>query len=78
MEGTGQAVRPGHWALIASFAVALTTFVVALLVINWVLAPTVIWLIAVALLSGGVVGVAVYDCDRNPRPCPDYARYPAT
>ena len=34
-------------------------FVVAPLVINWVLAPSAIWLIAVALLSGGVVGAVL-------------------
>ena len=48
-----------RWALITSFAVALTTCVIASLVINWVLMPTVIWLIAVALLAGGVVGVVL-------------------
>ena len=48
-----------RWALITSFAVALTTFVIASLVINWVLMPTVIWLIAVALLAGGVVGAVL-------------------
>ena len=48
-----------RWALITSFAVAMTTFVVAPLVINWVMMPTVIWLIAVALLAGGVVGAVL-------------------
>ncbi len=48
-----------RWALITSFAVALTTFAAARLVINWVLAPTALWLIAVALLSGGVVGAVL-------------------
>jgi hypothetical protein len=48
-----------RWALITSFAVALTTFAVARLVINWVLAPTALWLIAVVLLSGGVVGAVL-------------------
>ncbi len=48
-----------RWALITSLAVAVTTFVVAPLVINWVLMPTVIWLIAVALLAGGVVGAVL-------------------
>ena len=47
-----------RWALITSFAVATTTFVVAPLLINWVIVPTVIWLIAVAMLAGGVVGAA--------------------
>ena len=48
-----------RWALITSFAVALTTFVIASRVINWVLMPTLIWLIAVALLAGGVIGVVL-------------------
>src|SRR5690349_5189503 len=48
-----------RWALITSFAVAATTFVVAPLLINWVMMPTLIWLIAVALLAGGVVGAAL-------------------
>jgi small-conductance mechanosensitive channel len=48
-----------RWALITSFAVAITTFVVAPLLINWVIVPTAIWLIAVALLTGGVVGAVL-------------------
>ncbi len=58
-RGQGMLSGRDRWALITSFAVSLTTFVVASLVINWVLAPTVIWLIAVALLSGGVVGAVL-------------------
>ena len=48
-----------RWALITSFAVASTTFVVAPLLISWVVAPTAIWLIAVGLLSGGLVGAVL-------------------
>ena len=48
-----------RWALITSFAVAATTFVVAPLLINWVMVPTLIWLVAVALLAGGVAGTAL-------------------
>jgi hypothetical protein len=48
-----------RWALITSFAVAATTFVVAPLLIKWVMVPTVIWLVAVALLAGGVAGAAL-------------------
>ena len=48
-----------RWALITSFAVALTTFVIASLVISWVKMPTAIWLIAVAMLAGGVVGAVL-------------------
>ena len=58
-KGHGRLSGRDRWALITSFAVALTTFVVAPLVINWVLMPTVIWLIVVALLAGGVVGAAL-------------------
>ena len=48
-----------RWSLITSFTVALMTFVVAQLAINWVMVPMLIWLIAVALLSGGVIGAAL-------------------
>ena len=48
-----------RWAVITSFAVALTTFVIAQLLISWVLVPRAIWLIAVALLAGGVVGAVL-------------------
>lgn len=48
-----------RWSLITSFAVAATTFVVAPLLINWVIVPALIWLIAVALLAGGVAGAAL-------------------
>ena len=48
-----------RWALITSFAVAVTMFIVAPFVINWVLVPTAIWLVAVALLAGGVVGAVL-------------------
>jgi hypothetical protein len=48
-----------RWALITGFAVAVTAFVVAPLLINWVVVPTALWLVAVALLAGGVVGAAL-------------------
>jgi hypothetical protein len=48
-----------RWALITSFAVVVTTFVIAPLLINWVIVPMVIWLIAVALLTGAVVGAVL-------------------
>ncbi len=48
-----------RWAVITSFAVALTAFVIASLVINWVMVPTVIWLIAAAMLAGGVAGAVL-------------------
>ena len=48
-----------RWSLISSFAVAATTFVIASLLINWVMIPIVIWFIAVALLTSGVVGAVL-------------------
>ena len=48
-----------RWALVTSFAVAITSFAVAPLLINWVMVPTAIWLVAVALLAGGVVGAVL-------------------
>jgi hypothetical protein len=48
-----------RWALITSFAVASTTFVVAPLLLNWVVVPIVGWFTAVALLGGGVVGAVL-------------------
>ena len=48
-----------RWTLITSIAVAITTFVIAPLLINWVIVPTAIWLIAVALLTGRVVGAVL-------------------
>jgi len=48
-----------RWALITSFAVAVTTFVIAPLLINWVIVPTALWLIAVALFTSGVVGAVL-------------------
>ena len=48
-----------RWALITSFAVTSTTFVIAPLLINWVVMPTLLWLIAVGLLAGGVAGAAL-------------------
>ena len=48
-----------RWALLTSFAVAVTTFVVAPLLINWVMVPIVAWFTAVVLLAGGVAGAAL-------------------
>lgn len=48
-----------RWALMTSFVVAVTMFVAAPLLINWVLVPTVIWFIAIAVLAGGVVGAVL-------------------
>ena len=48
-----------RWALITSFVVAITAFVVAPLLINWVMVPVVVWFTAVALLAGGVAGAVL-------------------
>jgi hypothetical protein len=48
-----------RWALVTSFAVAITSFAVAPLLINWVMVPSAIWLLAVVLLAGGVVGAVL-------------------
>jgi hypothetical protein len=48
-----------RWALLTSFAVVATTFVVAPLLINWVMVPTAIWFTAVALFAGGVAEAAL-------------------
>ncbi len=55
----GRLAARDRWAVLTSFAVASTTFVLARLLINWVTVPTAIWLLAVALLSGGVVGAVL-------------------
>lgn len=55
----GRLAARDRWGLITSFAVASTTFVIAPLLINWVMAPATIWFMAVALLAGGVVGAVL-------------------
>lgn len=55
----GRLSAADRWALITSFAVASTMFVLAALLINWVLVPTVFWYLAVALLASGVVGAVL-------------------
>ncbi len=55
----GRLAAPDRWALITSLALAVTAFVLARLLVNWVMMPTAIWLIAVALLSGGVAGAVL-------------------
>jgi hypothetical protein len=44
--------------LIAGFAVAAAAFVAASRLINWVVVPTGLWLVGVALLAAGVAGAA--------------------
>jgi hypothetical protein len=58
-KARGRLSAHDRWSLITSFAVAVTTFAIAPLLINWVVVPTPIWLIAVALLAGGVAGAVL-------------------
>jgi hypothetical protein len=58
-KAQGRLASGDRWALLTSFAIAATACVTATLLINWVEVPTVIWLIAVGLLSGGVAGTAL-------------------
>jgi hypothetical protein len=46
-------------ALLTSFALAITTFVIAPLLINRVAVPTAIWLTGVASLAAGAVGAVL-------------------
>lgn len=55
----GRLSAPDRWSLITSCAVAITTFVVAPLLINWVIVPAAIWFVAVALFATGVVGAVL-------------------
>jgi hypothetical protein len=58
-KGHGRLAARDRWALLTNFAVAITAFAVAPLLINWVRVPTALWLTAVALLTGGVVGAVL-------------------
>jgi hypothetical protein len=55
----GHLAARDRWAVLTSGAMASTTFVLAPLLINWVRVPTVLWLLAVAVLAGGVVGAVL-------------------
>jgi hypothetical protein len=48
-----------RWSLVTGLAVEVTAFVAAPALINWVVVPAALWLVAVALLAGGVVGAAL-------------------
>ena len=58
-KAQGRLSARDRWALITGFAVVTTTFVTAPLLINWVVVPTAVWLIAVAAFAGGVVGAVL-------------------
>lgn len=58
-KAQGRLSAGDRWALVTSFTVATTTLVIAPLLINWVIVPPLLWLIAVALLAGGVAGTVL-------------------
>lgn len=48
-----------RWALVTDFARALAAFALASMLIDWTITPAALWLVAVALLAGGVLGAAL-------------------
>ena len=58
-KARGRLSAPDRWALMTSLASAITLFVLARLLVNWVRMPTALWLSAVALLTVGVVGAVL-------------------
>lgn len=48
-----------RWALITGFFTAVSAFAIASLLINWLVVPAMLWLLAVGLLAGGVVGAVM-------------------
>jgi len=55
----GKLAARDRWALITGFVAAVTGFAIASLLIIWVVVPVAIWLVAVGLLAGGVVGAVL-------------------
>jgi len=58
-KARGKLSARDRWALITSFVTAVTGFALASLLVNWVVVPAAIWLVAVGLLTGGVVGAVL-------------------
>jgi len=58
-KGRGKLAARDRWALITGFVAAVTGFAIASLLINWVVVSVAIWLVAVGLLAGGVVGAVL-------------------
>ena len=58
-KARGKLAARDRWALITGFVAAVTGFAIASLLINWVVVPVAIWLVAVGLLAGGVVGAVL-------------------
>ena len=55
----GRLAARDRWALVTNFALALAAFALAAMLIDWTVAPAALWLVAVALLAGGVLGAAL-------------------
>ena len=55
----GWLVARDRWALLSDLARALAAFALASILIDWTVAPAALWLVAVALLAGGVAGAAL-------------------
>jgi hypothetical protein len=55
----GRLAARDRWALVTNFARALAAFALATLLIDWTVAPAALWVVAVALLAGGVLGAAL-------------------
>jgi hypothetical protein len=55
----GWLIARDRWALLTDLARALAAFVLASMLIDWTVAPAALWLLAVALLAGGVAGAAL-------------------
>jgi len=58
-KARGKLAARDRWALITGFVAAVTGFAIASLLIDWVVVPVAIWLVAVGLLAGGVVGAVL-------------------
>ena len=56
--GHGRLAARDRWALLTDLARALAAFALASMLIDWTVAPAALWLVAVALLAGGVAGAA--------------------
>jgi hypothetical protein len=58
-RGQAAATDRDRWGLVTRFVAALAGFALAWLSITWAETPTVVWLVAVALLAGGVFGATL-------------------
>ena len=58
-KACGKLSAGDRWALITGFVMAVTGFAIASLMIDWVVAPIAIWIVAVGLLASGVVGAVL-------------------